>query len=209
MKLFLILILLSSAVVFIAAEDEILLHQNFEEIEIGGAPSEFLILEGEFTVQEHDGGKVLYLPGTPLSDYGVLFGPAAAEGLQISAKIKSEKTRRLFPRIGVGLGGVNGYKLYIVPNRRVLEISQNKETKVEVPFQWKTGEWAYFRLQIRKENDQWIIEGKVWQEGKEPNEWMITYQTQDQPTSGKPSVWGTPFSSQPIYFDDIKVTRPS
>lgn len=191
------------------SEDEILFQQDFESIEMGSAPNDFLILEGDFAVQELDGNKVLYLPGTPLSDYGALFGTSASDGLQIQAQIKSENQKRLFPRIGVGLCGVNGYKLYIVPSKRMLELSLNKETVVEIPFKWISNEWSSFRLQIRKVDEQWIVEGKAWQGEEEPKEWMIVHQTAVQPASGKSSVWGTPYSSQPIYFDNIVITPSS
>lgn len=191
------------------ANDEVLYSQDFEKIEIGGSPSDFLVLEGDFAVEEHDGGKVLLLPGTPLSDYGALFGPSQADGLQIYARIKSERQKRLFPRIGVGLGGVNGFKLFIIPSKRALEIANGKETAATVPFKWQSGEWAHFRFQIRQAGDEWIVEGKAWHGEKEPGDWMITYKTQKQPVASKASIWGTPYSSQDILFDDIVITPAS
>lgn len=190
-------------------EDEILYQQNFEEIELGETPSDFLVLEGDFIVQEHEGKKALLLPGTPLSDYGALFGPSAADGLQISARILSDRLKRQFPRFGVGLGGVNGHKLYVTPSKRVLEINKNKQTVASIPFKWTPNEWTSFRFQIRKVENQWIIEGKAWQDGEEPKDWVVTHTVAEEPVASKPSIWGTPYSSKDIWFDDITISTAS
>ncbi len=195
--------------VFIAlpsfGDDHVLFEEDFEKIEVGEAPSEFLVLEGDFIVKELDGNKVLMLPGTPLSDYGALFGPSQAEGMQITARIHSDRLKRQFPRFGVGLGGVNGYKLYVTPSKRVLEINKDKQTAAGTPFKWQAGEWTTFRFQIRKVDFQWIIEGKAWQGKQEPKDWMVTHTVTEQPIASKPSIWGTPYSSKDILFDDIKI----
>ena len=40
----------------------ILFQENFEEMETEGLPREFLVLDGEFTVQEIEGNRVVHLP---------------------------------------------------------------------------------------------------------------------------------------------------
>lgn len=208
MKYSMLYLMIGLFVINIQANDDVLYKQDFDEIVVGDSPSDFLVLEGDFSVKDHDGSNVLLLPGTPLSDYGILFGPSQADGIQISARIQSERQKRLFPRIGVGLGGVNGYKLFITPSKRALEIVKGKETVESIPFKWQSGKWAQYRFQIRKVDEQWVIEGKAWHGTEEPKEWMIVHKTEDQPVASKPSIWGTPYSSQDIYFDDI-VVKPA
>ncbi|MGI6457759.1 MAG: hypothetical protein ACOX5R_19360 [bacterium] len=188
----------------------ILFQENFEEMETEGLPREFLVLDGEFTVQEIEGNRVVHLPGDPLGDYGFLFGPNAKEDLEVQARIRSESRRRLTPRFGVGLNGVNAYKLYLIPNKNTLEIWKGKEMvqEVESPFRWESGSWTWFVLQVISRNGVWLVQGKVWQEDDErPEEWMIQYEEKAEPVMGKASIWGTPYSARPILFDDILVRQ--
>ena len=53
---------------------------------------------------------------------------------------------------------------------------------------------------------EWVAEGKVWKQGTpEPKDWMITEKSNEEPTSGRPAIWGNPFSGTPIQFDDLKL----
>ena len=89
---------------------KIVFHSDFASAKVGATPEGFLILGGEYKVKEIDGKKILELPGAPLDDFGALFGPAQADHLAVRARIRSEGTRRLAPRFGVGLGGASGYR---------------------------------------------------------------------------------------------------
>ena len=92
--------------------------------------------------------------------------------------------------------------------KKALELVKGEEPKTSVPFEWKSGAWTMLRLQVRKAKDgAWKIEGKAWpQTGKEPAAWLITFDEKDAPVSGRPSIWGNPFSGTPIQFDDLVVT---
>jgi hypothetical protein len=185
-------------------------EMDFEEEEVGDYPMDFLVLEGEFTVQEKEGNKVLELPGTPLGSFALLFGSNETEGFQVAARVYSEKTKRRFPSFAIGVNGVSGYKLRVDPNKRALEIlKRDEDSLVQVPFTWESGKWTWLKLQIRRTGDsQWTIEGKAWTEGtEEPAEWMVAYEETQTPVSGKFSVWGKPFSEKPILYDDLKALR--
>lgn len=192
------------------AASEVVYEQNFEEVEVGEAPSDFLILEGRFAVRDEEGNRLLELPGTPLDSFAFLFGTNVREGHQVSARIKSERTKRRFPSFGIGLGGVSGFKLRVDPNKRALEILKREEESVaQVPYEWTSGGWTWMKFQIRKTGDSvWKVEGKAWDEGtEEPEEWTISHEETTEPVAGKFSVWGKPFSEKPIHYDDLKAVK--
>ena len=54
--------------------------ENFSKIGIGGEPDSLFILDGDYTVQQGVGDeKSLKLPGAPMGDFGLLFGPREKE----------------------------------------------------------------------------------------------------------------------------------
>lgn len=206
-NLFTLIAVLSVQCAMPSEQDEsIVLKEDFEHVESEFLPKGFMVLSGEFTIQTIDNNKVIHLPENPLSDYGVLFGPNAQENLEVQARIWSESRRRLTPRFGVGLNGINGYKLLLVPNKKTVEIWKGNEPVAEAQYEWNSGRWTVFRLKIVKEGNHWLVKGKVWQAGaSEPEEWLVQFQDAGTPITGKPSIWGTPYSSKPILFDDILV----
>jgi len=65
-------------------------------------------------------------------------------------------------------------------------------------------------LQIRQTGSEaWTIEGRAWNEGEaKPTGWPLGWTTQEAPITGQASVVGSPFSGEPIEFDDLRV-RPT
>ncbi len=151
----------------------------------GSVPDEFLVLNGDFRVQAIEGNKCLVLPGTPLETFGLLFGPAAVEGLDVSARIQSESKGRLRPTFGIGLNGVGGFRLVVTPSKRVAELYRGAEDSGD---------------------RTWRVDSKVWQDGSdEPDDWAMSHETTTEPIPGRPSLWGSPFSGKPIRYDDLEV----
>jgi len=187
---------------------KILYENNFEKSAVGQVPEEFLVLDGNFAVQESDGNKYLELPGAPLDTFGVLFGPTTNAGVCLSARIYGTGKGRRYPQFGLGLDGQNGYKLMVSPAKDAVEIYKGDDSVASVPFHWKTGTWTMCKLRIRQtDGPAWKIEGKVWpQTEAEPKEWTITLEEKTEPHPGRPSVWGSPISGTPIRFDDLLLT---
>jgi hypothetical protein len=186
-----------------------LYSNDFEKTDEGAVPKEMVVLSGEFAVKNIDGNKVLELPGEPLNSFGVLFGPESEALLSVSARIYGTPTAKRMPEFGVGLGDSNGYKLWLMPITNELEIIKGEDVKATVPFTWKPGSWTDFRLQVRKAGEgKFSVEGKAWEHGTaEPKEWMIAFAETEAPPAGRASVWGTPYSSTPIRFDDLVVSK--
>jgi hypothetical protein len=191
------------------AADKSLYENNFEHTEVGKVPDDFLVLDGGFVVKEAEGKKFLELPGAPLETFAVQFGPARSNDVAVSAAIKGAAKGRRQPVFGVGLGGVAGFKLQVSPAKQTLEIYRDADLKASVPYQWVSGHWITLRLQIRTAEKQgWIIEGAAWDQGQSPPEKaMISFQATEAPLPGRASVFGSPFSGEPIWFDDFAVSE--
>src|ERR1700759_4324031 len=87
----------------IRAQDSKPLYQNnFESVEVGKVPDDFLVLDGGFAVKSDGKNKFLELPGAPLDNFGVLFGPTEKSDLQVSARINSTSKGRRYPVFAVG-----------------------------------------------------------------------------------------------------------
>jgi hypothetical protein len=95
------------------------------------------------------------------------------------------------------------------PGKKVLELLKDQEPKASVEFDWKSGTWTQFRLQIRKPKEgEWLVEGKAWPgAGAEPKEWTISFAEKEEPVVGRASVVGSPFAGTPIWFDDLVVEK--
>jgi hypothetical protein len=76
------------------------------------------------------------------------------------------------------------------------------------PFKWKDKQWIFLRLRnapIGKE--KCLICGSVWYEGdNQPLDWQVKLES-DILQAGKASLWGIPYSSKPIQFDDIVLKK--
>lgn len=191
----------------LAHAGQILYQYDFEHADVGQVPADMMVLDGDFSVKQSDGNKYLELPGAPLDTFGVLFGSSTNYGVSVSARIFGTSKGRRAPSFGVGLNGVNGYKLKISPGKNALEIFKGDDSVASVPCQWKSGSWTMFRLEIEKSGGAWKVEGKVWPQSEaEPKDWMISIDEKEAPHSGRPSLWGSPFSGTPIRFDDLKIT---
>jgi hypothetical protein len=187
--------------------DKVLFNNDFESADADSVPEELMVLAGQFSVKEIDGNKAVELPGAPLEDFGALFGPAESEGVAVRARIRSESSKRLVPRFGVGLSGVSGYRLLVSPGQNALQLLEDQQVVVSSPFDWKPGTWTSLHLQVRKVSEgKWIIEGRVWADGTpEPKDWPISFEVSEAPPAGKASIWGAPYSGKPIFFDDLSV----
>jgi len=189
-----------------AAEAKILYENNFEKAEAGKLPEDLLVLDGAFAVKAEGGNKFLELPGAPLDTYGVLFGPTESSNIAASTRVYGTGKGRRFPSFGLGLNGVGGYKLQVSPGKKLLELYKGEELAASAPYAWESDSWTILRLQIRKTGDSWTIEGKAWKDGgAEPAGWTVSHEEKTEPTAGRASIWGSPYSTTPIRYDDLLI----
>ena len=185
-----------------------LYENNFDKAELNKVPDDFLVLDGQFAVKQEGGERFLELPGAPLDTFGVLFGPTEKEGDAVSARIFGTGKGRRYPTFAVGLNGqgTSAYRLQVSPAKKAVELYKGDEVKASVSYEWQPAAWTRLRLQVRKVKDgDWKVEGKVWTD-KEPATWTVSFDEKDQPVAGKASIWGSPYATTPIRFDDLLVT---
>lgn len=184
-------------------------QMDFEKAEVGKVPDEFLVLDGAFAVREEGGNRFLELPGAPLETFGTLFGPTAKDGLRVGARIFGTSKGRRFPVIGVGLNGAVPFRLQVTPSKKAIELFKGDDLLTSAPYQWASGTWTEFRLQLTKAKDgEWTLSGKAWKAGDpEPENWILAHPVKEEPPAGKGSVWGKPFSETPIRFDNLSVWK--
>jgi hypothetical protein len=195
-----------------AADPKILFQSDFKKAAVDALPDGFQALEGDFKVKDTGTNKVLELPGAPAeSFYGVLFGPVTNSGVCVGARIYGSTTKRRYPTFGVGLNGAEGYCLRVSPAKQAIEIFKGDEFRTNAPYTWNSGVWTMLRLQVRATADQsWKIQAKAWPQGAdEPKEWTLTLEEKTAPAAGRASVWATPLSGTPVWFDDLSVTELS
>ena len=192
-----------------AAPPATIYENTFASAEVGKAPADMLVLDGGFAVREEAGAKFLELPGAPLETFGVLFGPAVTNNVEVSARIHGTRRGRLFPAFGVGLGGVNGYKLRVSPGKKELELHKGDTDLLSVPFDWQSGQWTHLRLRLREiSTGAWKVEGKAWTEGAaEPATWQLACDEKTPPRPGRAAIWGAPYAGTPIRYDDLRLAR--
>jgi hypothetical protein len=184
-------------------------HADFSAADVGKLPADMQAVTGGYKVAEFEKHKVLELPGEPLDVFGLLFGPTGEAEVDVRARAWSASSGRRMPEFGVGTGDVAGYRLMLLPAAKRLELRRGDEPvrSVELKEPWRSGTWTWLRLRVAKKNGgSWSVEGKAWPaDGQEPQDWQLTYEAAQAPHAGRASVWGIPFSGQPIRFDDLSV----
>jgi len=202
------LVLLTGLAFAAFAQQAKLLYENdFEKAVLDKVPDDFLVLDGRFAVKEEGDNRFLELPAAPLDTFGVLFGPTEKEGTAVSTRTFGTGKGRRYPTFAVGLNGqgTSAYRLQVSPAKKALELFKGDEVKATVPYEWQSGVWTLLRLQVRKVKEgQWKVEGKVWTD-KEPSAWLVSFDESEQPIAGKASIWGSPYATTIIRFDDLLV----
>ena len=184
------------------------LYQNdFQNVMPGTLPEDFKVLSGEFAVEAEGDNRFLELSVGHVNSFGVLFGPEHGAPMAMQARVRSSLTGKRFPEFGIGLGGVGGYRLWLMPIVQEIQIRQGDSTLARAPFTWTSGTWTSMRLELNQAGDgRWQIGGKAWPQGAtEPAEWTIRHEATAAPTAGRAVLWATPYSEKPIQFDDVRI----
>ena len=189
---------------------------DFQALMAGPVPDEYMSTDqdAKFLIVADGENKVLELQPQPIVDGGVLVGKSVKGPCTVSARIKATGKRRTQPRFGIGLHGISGPRLRVVPATKTIEIvkSTDKEEAVATaPYAWASGTWTRLELTTNPAADGKgaTVEARVWEDGKpRPDAPTLTWASPEPPAQGKASVWGTPYSEFPIQFDDIEVKSP-
>jgi len=186
---------------------------DFQALQPGELPDEYMSTdqEAKFSIVADGDNKLLELAGLPSVDGGVLVGKSIKGACTVSARIKATGKRRIQPRFGVGLHGISGPRLLVVPAEKSVKIVKNTEKEEAVATAacaWTSGAWTRLEFSIKPSADGKgaALEARVWEDGQpRPDAPTLTWQSPDPPAQGKASVWGAPYAELPIQFDDIEV----
>jgi len=184
--------------------------EDFSKMETGSEPESLFILDGAYTVQvDQNDEKSLTLPGSPMGDFGLLFGPRIREkGLELQFSFFSRKKGRRMPSIAAGIGGVRGLRLRLNPAARNLVLTFDEQILKEIPFSWIGDRWWSVRFQMTPEdlNQSTFVQYKLWpKQEAEPDSWLVSEKFSIQYKGGKCALWGFPYASTPILFDDLTI----
>lgn len=173
----------------------------------GAPPKDVFVVDGTIQVTSQEGNKVLTVQPDPITDASAQLGVSAAGEASIQARILGTKRGRSSPKFGVAVHGMSGHRLLLNAPKRQLELVKNDEVLATAPFAWTSGAWVWLKLEAKRgEGEAWQITGKAWAaDAAEPAEASIKHSDQGLKGQGKVSVWGTPYSEQPIHFDDIEI----
>ena len=202
-----ILLIISISPIFLSGQEKY--ANDFESLEIDTFPKGMMEIDGIFKIKSLDAdkskrGKILEMAAEPLSENAVIFGPSVKKSATLQAKVKGYRKRRSYPRFGIGLHGISGYRLRVVPSKSVIELVKNEEPLKSVPFKWTPDQWLNLRLKISNDGDSWKISGSAWTDGaQEPKQETISHIHEGSPGQGKASLWGTAYSGKVIQFDDL------
>lgn len=173
----------------------------------GNVPKEVFVVDGTIKIAAKDGNKAIMIDPSPITDATAQLGDSANGSASIEAKVFASKKGRSFPRFGVSVHGMNGYRLIANLSKKQVELVKGDQVVKSAPFNWTTETWTKLRLDVKKTSDtEWSITGKIWSaDAEEPKEAAIQHTDATLKGQGKCAIWGTPFAETPIYFDDVKV----
>lgn len=190
------------------AKWKVVFETDWSDETVGKEPADLFVLDGSYLIVEKDGDKALALPGSPVGDFGFLFGPRIkGKPVELKARIFSTRKGRRMPAFAAGLGGVNSYRLRLNPAAKTLQLSRGGEILEKIPFEWKSGSWTNLRFRAEPKGDEGaILSAKVWSsDEKEPTGWHMTFKDSEPFAGGKSTLWGYPYAGTQIFFDDLSI----
>lgn len=183
-------------------------EENFSSLEVGSEPENLFILDGAYAVSQEENDKRLTLPGSPVGDFGLLFGPRVREkSLELSFSFLATKKGRRLPALAAGLGGVRSYRFRLnAATKQIILSRQDVEIGREV-YQLESGSWCRVRFQaLPGDGENTRIRLKLWKRGEEePEKWLFDEVDPSAFAGGKCALWGYPYAGTPIHFDDLKI----
>ncbi len=167
------------------------------------------VVEGVWEVADKEGVKSLKILAEPISDANAQVGASAKGDASISCRVFATKQARSYPRFGVSVHGMSGYRLMVNAAKKQIELVKSDEVVATAPFVWTSDSWVNLKLEAKREGAEgpWVVVASAWADGAEPAAPLISHKDESgMKGSGKCGLWGTPYSEQPIYFAEVKST---
>lgn len=181
---------------------------NADEWAEGEVPKEVFVVDGTIKIAAKDGNKAIMVDPSPITDASAQLADSANGSAMIEAKVLAFKRGRSTPRFGVSVHGMSGHRLIVNPAKKLLELVKGDQTLASASYDWTADAWMKLKLEAKKgEGTAWVITGKAWPaDSAEPAEAQLKYDDKNLKGQGKCALWATPFSGEPVYFDDIKIS---
>jgi len=173
--------------------------------------SEFTTKSGKWQVGENP--KCFQLIPEPLVEGRIEFGPTYRDTeLTLLVEGWAKSGKRIYPRMGIGLFGKNGFFLRVFPAQKRIELVRRGVVLTKAPFTWKSGEHYLFELSVKANDEDWIVSGRVWpKKSDRPDKPQLDHKAWSDellfPLAGRSSAVATAFSGLPISFNRVEIYK--
>lgn len=174
----------------------------------GPLPKEALfVVEGVWEVTDKDGTRAVRVSPEPITDANAQFGASAQGGARVEARVFASRQARSYPRFGVSVHGISGYRLIVNPPLKQIELVKSDEVVAKAPFSWTSDTWVSLRLEAARtgEDGPWTITASAWEGDTAPAEPLLKHSdASNMKGTGKCGLWATPYSGQPVFFAAVR-----
>lgn len=184
---------------------------DFEKIEAGKVPMEWVNCNTKFEVRQEEGNRALikFADNPATKRARVFFGPVGMANYTVEGDVRSSQKRRQMGDVGLV---AQRYNLILFGNSEKIELqSWQPETDrtVSKKFPWKWDTWYSLKLRVETLPDKSVkVQGKAWPKGEpEPAEW--TLERVDPPALAHHEGAAGLYADAPVEvaLDNIKVTK--
>ena len=190
---------------------DVLYEQGFEEVEEGGLPKDFFILDGKFSVANRGGRKCLVLPGNPVGENGLLFGPRLVDtDVTMQFSINMNSRGRRFSSWECAVGGMRGLRFRFDAGMQRASIRQEDQILQTTSFSRIQEPWTCVMVEVSKIKGTAQISAqlKMWQENSMvPSGWILQLENLKALPSGRFAIWGYSYSGEEIQWDDLIIKK--
>lgn len=176
----------------------------------GPLPKETLfVVEGGWQVVDKDGARALQVDPEPITDANAQLGSSAKGNAVISARVLASRRARSYPRFGVSVHGISGYRLMVNPPLKQVELVKADEVVAKAPFAWTSDTWVNLRLEASRAGAEgpWSISAYVWEGDTAPAKPVLQHTDESSMKgTGKCGLWATPYSGLPVLFTEVSTT---
>ncbi len=173
--------------------------------------ADFTIKKGLWKVGENP--KCFQISAEPLVEGRIEFGPSYRETeLTLLVEGWAKSGKRIYPRMGIGLFGKNGFYLRVFPAQKRIELVRRGAVLTKAPFAWKSEEHYLFELSVKEDGDDWKVSGRVWPKDKDrPEKPQLEHTAcSDEllfPLAGRSSAVATAFAGLPVSFNRVEIYK--
>ena len=135
-------------------------------------------------------------------------GQTSLHDYTIQADVRGAKKDGKLPDIALT---AQRYTLDLMGDHQQLEIrtwiSQPERLVARFPFVWEADVWYTLKFRAAVENEQAVLQGKVWKRGEaEPAEWQVSVTDTIPSVIGSPGLFGSAKDAE-LFYDNLTVTN--